>query len=90
MVFQSLAAPLPAFLITFANAAIFGWWKGAMLSWFSSMVGAMVCFYIARLLGRDAVEKLAGKFAMESFDRFFSAVWEIHNPNLQTFAFCFI
>ena len=25
MVFQSLAAPLPAFLITFANANLFGW-----------------------------------------------------------------
>ena len=25
MVFQSVIAPLPAFLITFANAAVFGW-----------------------------------------------------------------
>ena len=31
MVFQSVLAPLPAFLITFANAAIFGWWQGAIL-----------------------------------------------------------
>lgn len=29
MVFQSVMAPLPAFLITFANAAIFGWWPGS-------------------------------------------------------------
>jgi uncharacterized membrane protein YdjX (TVP38/TMEM64 family) len=71
MVFQSLAAPLPAFLITFANAAIFGWLKGAILSWISSMVGATICFYIARLLGRGAVEKLTSKFAMQSFDEFF-------------------
>ena len=28
MIFQSIAAPLPAFLITFANASLFGWWKG--------------------------------------------------------------
>ena len=40
MVFQSAIAPLPAFLITFANAAIFGWWQGAILSWTSSMAGA--------------------------------------------------
>ena len=71
MIFQSLAAPLPAFLITFANAAIFGWWQGAVLSWASSMVGAAVCFYIARILGRGAVEKLTSKFAMDSFDGFF-------------------
>lgn len=71
MVFQSVAAPLPAFLITFANAAIFGWWQGAILSWSSAMAGAAVCFFIARILGRDAVEKLTSKFAMSSVDIFF-------------------
>ena len=71
MMFQSLAAPLPAFLITFANAAIFGWWQGAILSWTSSMAGAVLCFYIAKILGRDAVEKITSKFALESVDGFF-------------------
>jgi len=71
MMFQSIAAPLPAFLITFANAAIFGWWQGAILSWISSMAGAALCFYIAKVLGRDAVEKLTSKFAMDSVDGFF-------------------
>lgn len=32
MILQSIAAPLPAFLLTFANANLFGWWKGAILS----------------------------------------------------------
>ena len=27
MILQSIAAPLPAFLLTFANASLFGWWK---------------------------------------------------------------
>ncbi|MFR8165666.1 MAG: TVP38/TMEM64 family protein [Enterocloster sp.] len=40
MVFSSVAAPLPAFLITLSNAAIFGWWQGAILSWSSAMAGA--------------------------------------------------
>lgn len=71
MMFQSLAAPLPAFLITFANAAIFGWWQGAILSWTSSMAGAALCFYIAKILGRDAVEKITSRFALESVDGFF-------------------
>ena len=71
MMFQSIAAPLPAFLITFANAAIFGWWQGAILSWTSSMAGAALCFYIAKILGRDAVEKLTSKFAIDSVDGFF-------------------
>ena len=71
MVFQAILAPLPAFLITFANAALFGWVYGAALSWASAMVGAVLCFYIARLLGRDVVEKLTTKMALESIDAFF-------------------
>ncbi|GFN36955.1 TVP38/TMEM64 family protein [Tepidimicrobium xylanilyticum] len=71
MVFQSVAAPLPAFLITFANAGLFGWVKGAILSWSSAMVGAVLCFYIARIYGRGTVEKLTNKFALEEVDKFF-------------------
>ena len=71
MVFQSVLAPLPAFLITFANAAIFGWWQGAILSWTSSMAGAVLCFYIARGLGRDVVERFAGNGALASVEGYF-------------------
>ena len=71
MVFQSVLAPLPAFLITFANAALFGWVYGAMLSWVSAMVGALLCFYIAKFLGRETVQKLTSKMALESVDAFF-------------------
>lgn len=72
MILQSVVAPLPAFLITFANAALFGWVYGAMLSWASAMAGAALCFYIARLLGRDVVCKLTSKFALDSIDDFFN------------------
>jgi uncharacterized membrane protein YdjX (TVP38/TMEM64 family) len=71
MVFQSIVAPLPAFLITFANAALFGWIKGALLSWASAMAGAALCFYIARFYGRELVGKLTSKTALESVDQFF-------------------
>lgn len=72
MVFQSLIAPLPAFLITFANAAVFGWWQGALLSWSSAMVGAVLCFLLARALGRDTVEKLAGKGVLKGVEAYFT------------------
>lgn len=71
MVFQSVAAPLPAFIITFANANLFGWWQGAILSWASAMAGAAVCFWIARSLGREAVEKLCSKAGLDAIERFF-------------------
>ena len=71
MIFQSIAAPLPAFLLTFANANLFGWWQGAILSWTSAMAGAVVCFYIARILGRDVAEKLTSKSGLAQIDTFF-------------------
>jgi uncharacterized membrane protein YdjX (TVP38/TMEM64 family) len=71
MVLQSLIAPLPAFILTFANAGLFGWVNGAILSWTSAMAGAALCFFLARYLGRDFVEKLTSKSAVEKVDEFF-------------------
>ena len=71
MVFSSVIAPLPAFMITLSNAAIFGWWQGAILSWSSAMVGAALCFLLSRGLGRDVVEKFAGKGALASVEQYF-------------------
>ena len=71
MVFSSVLAPLPAFMITLANAAIFGWWQGAILSGSSAMAGAALCFFLARGLGRDVVEKIAGKGALAGVEGYF-------------------
>ena len=72
MVFQSIAAPLPAFFITLTNANLFGWWQGCILSWTSAMAGAALCFWIARILGRDVVEKICTKGALLSIEEFFA------------------
>ena len=71
MILQSIAAPIPAFFITFANAAIWGWWKGAILSWSSAMAGAAICFGISRLYGRGVAEKFASKMALDEVEIFF-------------------
>ncbi|NCB31253.1 MAG: hypothetical protein EOM66_07565, partial [Clostridia bacterium] len=71
MVLQSVAAPIPAFLLTLSNAAIFGWWQGAILSWSSAMAGASLCFFLARALGRDTVAKLIGRSSMGAVETFF-------------------
>lgn len=72
MVFQSIIAPLPAFVITFANGLLFGWGLGAILSWSSAMVGAILCFYLAKVLGRPIVEKIVTKKALTWWDQFFA------------------
>lgn len=71
MVFQSVIAPLPAFMITFTNGLLFGMWWGAFLSWSSAMVGAAICFYLARLFGRPLVERMVGETSLEFADSFF-------------------
>ena len=71
MILQAVVAPLPAFLITFANASLFGAFWGAALSWTSAMAGAALCFFIARVLSREAVEKLTGKTVLNNMDAFF-------------------
>ncbi len=71
MMFQSIAAPLPAFVITFANAWLFGWFFGAVLSWSGAMLGALLCFYISKFYGRPAAEKFVGKKAIDTTDNFF-------------------
>ena len=71
MILQAIIAPLPAFVVTFANASLFGAFWGGVLSWVSSMAGAALCFFIARTFGREVVEKLTGKTILDSMDGFF-------------------
>ena len=72
MVLQALAAPLPSFVITFANGLAFGVLPGWALSLFGHTLAAAVCFWLARALGRAPVEVLVGKAGLESADRWFA------------------
>ncbi len=71
MIFQSVIAPLPAFLITFANGTLFGFWWGSLLSWSSSMIGAALCFYIARALGIQRITRLIRQPVVDKTNDFF-------------------
>ncbi|HEV3476115.1 MAG TPA: TVP38/TMEM64 family protein [Rubrobacteraceae bacterium] len=72
MVLQALVAPVPSFLITFANGLAFGVFWGWMLSLFGHVLAAAVCFWISRSLGRVPVEVLVGKTGLQSADRWFA------------------
>src|SRR4028119_1025650 len=71
MVLQALAAPVPSFLITFANGLAFGVFWGWMLSLFGHVLAAAVCFGVSRALGRTPVEVLVGRTGLQSADRWF-------------------
>jgi uncharacterized membrane protein YdjX (TVP38/TMEM64 family) len=77
MVLQALVAPVPSFLITFANGLAFGVFWGWALSLFGHVLAAAVCFGISRSLGRVPVEVLVGKTGLESADRWF-ARWGLY------------
>ena len=77
MVLQGLVAPVPSFLITFANGLAFGVFWGWMLSLFGHVLAASVCFGISRALGRLPVEVLVGKVGLQSADRWF-ARWGVY------------
>jgi len=77
MVLQALVAPVPSFLITFANGLAFGVFWGWMLSLFGHVLAAAVCFGISRALGRGPVEVLVGNGGLESADRWF-ARWGVY------------
>ncbi len=77
MVLQALVAPVPSFLITFANGLAFGVFWGWMLSLFGHVLAASVCFGISRAVGRVPVEVLIGKTGLESADRWF-ARWGVY------------
>lgn len=69
MVAQSVILFLPAFPIFVVNALVFGPFYGLLLSWSSAVAGSVVCFSIAKALGRPVVERLVNKEHLETADR---------------------
>lgn len=50
--------PAPKAVLTALGGVLYGLWLGALLSWAAAIVGASVAFWLGRLLGRDAVDRL--------------------------------
>ena len=72
MVVQAVAAPIPAILVAFANGLTFGVFWGGLLTVAGQTLAAIVCFGIARALGRGPVEALSGRLGLEAADRWFT------------------
>jgi len=68
MVTQSVVLFLPAFPIFVVNALSFGAFWGMLLSWSSAGLGSLVCFIIAKKLGRPAVQRLVNWVHLETAD----------------------
>ena len=69
MIAQSVVLFLPAFPIFVVNALVFGPVWGALLSWGSAVAGSIICFSIAKILGRPVVQRLVNRVHLETADR---------------------
>lgn len=59
---------LPGTVLSFAGAVLFGAYEGTLYTWIGATIGATLAYLMARLLGRDFVERLfGGRFA--AFDQ---------------------
>jgi uncharacterized membrane protein YdjX (TVP38/TMEM64 family) len=68
MVAQSVILFLPAFPIFVVNALAFGMFWGMLLSWSSAVLGSIICFAIAKTLGRPVVHRLVNRIHLETAD----------------------
>ncbi len=51
---------LPGTVLSFAGAVLFGAYEGTLYTWIGATIGATLAYFMARLLGRDFVERLFG------------------------------
>lgn len=70
MIAQAIIAPLPGNVITITNALVFGPLLGSLLSWFTTVVGACLCFMLAKAFGKPFAEKIVGS-SVHKAERFF-------------------
>jgi uncharacterized membrane protein YdjX (TVP38/TMEM64 family) len=70
MIAQAVLAPLPGNVITITNSLVFGPIWGSVLSWFTTVVGASLCFHLARALGKPFAERIVGN-SVQKAERFF-------------------
>lgn len=69
MVLQGVLAPIPAFVVTFANGLAFGAFTGWLISLAGHALASSVSFALARRLGRRRVESLITKRGLGAADR---------------------
>jgi uncharacterized membrane protein YdjX (TVP38/TMEM64 family) len=67
---QAIISPLPMHVVTITNALVFGPLWGSLLSWFSTILGASLCFLLSKTFGKPFAHRLIGA-SIERIERFF-------------------
>lgn len=58
---------VPGSILTLTGGAVFGFQLGTLLNWVGATLGAIGGYWLARFLGRDAIERIGGRkiYALE-------------------------
>jgi uncharacterized membrane protein YdjX (TVP38/TMEM64 family) len=72
LVLQCVISPLPSEPLMMAAGFLYGPWAGFGLAWAAVVLGATVCFLIARMLGRTVAERLTSRAQLAAFDDTFA------------------
>lgn len=62
MIIQTIATPVPLFLVAGANGFIFGVAWGMVITLVGALLGATVAFYMARVIARDYFSRRLSKY----------------------------
>ena len=68
IIIKVMIAPMPGLILYVTGAALYGWFLGAILVLIGNMIGATLCFYLAKYLGREYLETKISKKKIEKFD----------------------
>ncbi len=77
LVLQCVVSPLPSEPLMMAAGFLYGPWVGFTLAWSAVVLGATLCFMMARTLGRSVVERFVSSEKLASFDASFVQRGEI-------------
>ena len=68
-ILQVIICVIPGQPIQLAASYLFGVLKGYLISIIGAVIGAFIAFYIARILGKDALETIFGKEKVNDYHR---------------------
>ncbi|MCK9495021.1 MAG: TVP38/TMEM64 family protein [Dehalococcoidia bacterium] len=68
MVAQAAIAPVPGFIVVFANGLAFGLLWGSVVSLLGYAAAAALCFWVARRWGQRHFQRLVGRLGLSAVD----------------------
>ncbi len=66
-IIQIIVCVIPGQMLQFAAGYTFGFWFGLVLSWIGAAIGAVISYYLAKLLGQGLLYLIFDEEQMDSF-----------------------